>query len=135
MPKRRDEGSILPHGKHWFARLRYTDANGVAKEKKRVCVTHAKAKEMIKTLRSEVASEAADRKTYRELDTFFREQYVHSAKFVGGKEISGFRQDIATVKHYLDRALEFFADRRLDPITYADLRKCLTQNSHKGLIV
>lgn len=120
---RRDEGSILKApGGGWYARLRYTDKHGVAREKKRTCKTHAIAKSTINVLRREVADEASDRKTYRELDQFFRDQYVHDAKFVGGKKISGFRQSTATVERYLDRALDFFGHRELDAITYADLR-------------
>lgn len=119
------EGSIFktPDGKRWFARLRYTDRHGQAREKKRTCASHAKAKEKLKDLRREIENESSDRQTYRQLDRYFREHYVHAAKFVGGKKLSGFRQDISTVERYLDRALEFFGDRQLDAITYADLRQ------------
>lgn len=123
------EGSILkaPDGKRWFARLRYTDAAGRRREKKRTCPTHAAAKSTIQDLRSEIENDAAGRRTYRELDEFFRREYVHAAKFVGGKKLSGFRQDLATVERYLDRALAFFGDRPLDAITYADLRDYKSQ--------
>mgnify|MGYP000550026651 CR=1 FL=1 len=122
---RRDEGSIFKHadGKRWIARLRYTDTAGLRREKKRICISHARAKDEIASLRAEIANDAADRRTYRELDSFFRSQYVHAAKFVGGKKISGFRQDIKTLERYLDRALDYFGDRPLDAITYADLRE------------
>jgi len=117
---RRDEGSILkaPDGKRWFARLRYTDAAGKAREKKRTCISHAAARIAIGKLRREVEDELSDKKTYAELDAFYRKEYVHAAKFVNGKKISGFRQDTKTVERYLDRALEFFGDTRLDAITY-----------------
>lgn len=122
---RRDEGSILktPDGKRWFARLRYTDNEGKSREKKRTCTSHAAAKTAIGNLRREVESELSDQKTYAELDAFYRKEYVHEAKFVGGKKISGFRQDTKTVERYLDRALEFFADTKLDAITYDQCRR------------
>ncbi|MBK8464976.1 MAG: tyrosine-type recombinase/integrase [Chloracidobacterium sp.] len=123
--KRSFEGSIYKtkDGSRWFARLRYTDKSGTQREKKRTCISHAKAKAEIKNLKAEVADDARERKTYRELDAFFRKQYVHAAKFVGGKLVSGFRQDTATVERYLDRALEHFADTPIDAITYADVRE------------
>lgn len=125
MATRRDEGSLIRHadGKRWIARLRYTKADGSAGEKKRICDSHEKAKAKLKDLRSEIARELSDRKTFRDLDQFFRREYVHSARFVGGKKISGFRQSIDTVENYLDAALEFFGDRWLDEITFADLRE------------
>ncbi len=129
---RRDEGSILKelkNGKHtgrWHARLRYTDATGKPREKKRTCLTSAQARSMIATLRVEIAGDAIKAETnsrsYRELDQFYRDQYVHAAKFVGGKKISGFRQDTATVERYMDRSLAFFGDTPLAAITYADCR-------------
>lgn len=123
--KRRDEGSILKaaDGKRWYARLRYTDADGRHREKKRTCATYALAKAAIADLRSDVIAEAAGQTTYAELDAFYRREYVHAAKFVGGQKISGFRQDTRTVERYLDRALDFFNERELSAITYADLRE------------
>ena len=122
--KRSIEGSIYKdkEKKVWFARLRYTDKDGNRREKKRSCMTHALAKAEVPKLKLEIERENSDRKTFRELDQFFRDKYVHPAKFVGGKLVSGFRQDIDAVKHYLDKALDFFGDRYIDEITYADLQ-------------
>lgn len=117
------EGSIYrtPDGRRWFARLRYTDAAGRPREKKRTCPTHAAAKATLAKLKSEIDADLADRKTYRQVDRFYREKYVHPARFAGGQLLSGFRQSTDTVRHYLDPALEFFGDRYIDSITYADL--------------
>ena len=121
--KRRDEGSLIKHadGKRWIARLRYTDLEGNAREKKRTCLTHAKAKSMIDTLKSEIDLDSSDRKTFRELVSHYREHHIHAAKFVGGKKVSGFRQELPPLHHYLDVALAYFGDKWINEITYADL--------------
>lgn len=105
--KRRDEGHLRKHsdGKRWIARLRYTDADGSRREKKRICDTHERAKAEIDALRSEVIDEAAPRKTYRELDEFYRREYVHAARYVGGQKVSGFRQKLGIIGYYLDSAM------------------------------
>ena len=114
--KRSFEGSIYQakDKKTWFARLRYTDKDGVRREKKRICKTHAAAKEKIKALKAEIEVDNSDRKTFRQLDAFYRKKYMHSAKFVDGQKISGFRQALHGLNHYLDVALEHFGDRFID---------------------
>src|SRR5690606_15725144 len=47
----------------------------------------------------------------------------HKARFVGGRRISGFRQDLRTITNYLDRAVAFFGKRRVADIDYQDLRQ------------
>lgn len=123
MAKKRDEGSVLKLNGKWYARLRYTDAAGKRREKKRTCISHAKAKSAIAELRDEIERENGSRKTYAFADQWFRDEYVHAAKFVGGKKQSGFRQDTKSVERYLDRARDFFGKRYLDEITFADLRR------------
>lgn len=123
--KRSIEGSIYraKDKKGWFARLRYTDKDGISREKKRRCLTHELAKNKIDDLKDEIESEKSERKTYRQLDEFFRERYLHVAKFVGGKKISGFRQNLKIVESYLDIALAEFKDIYLDEINYARVEK------------
>jgi integrase len=109
-------------GKRWFARLRYTDNNGDRREKKRICITHAGAKATISQLKSEVERERSDRVTFPELDSYYRREYVHEARFVGDRKVSGFRQNLYSIGKYLDAALEYFGDRYIDEIGYADLK-------------
>lgn len=120
--KRSREGHIRKHGKRWIARLRYTDASGRRREKKRICPTEEMAKDAIREFSADCRMPTADCPTYTDLDAFYRSEYVHKAKFVGGRKVSGFRQDTKTVERYLDRALDYFGTRPLDAITYADLR-------------
>jgi integrase len=120
---RTSEGSVFKaKDKRWYARLQYTDKDGRRQQKIRVCKTHALALAKLTSLKREIENEFSDRKTYRQLDAFFRQTYVHEAKFVGGKKTTGFRQDLRIVNIYLDQALDYFADRYLDEITYTDLR-------------
>jgi integrase len=123
--KRSIEGSIYQSKdkKTWFARLRYTDNNGQRREKKRACATYALAKERLNNLKAEVESEKTDRKTFRQLDEFYRGKYVHKARFVGDRKLSGFRQNLDSVNYYLDAALNFFGDRFIDEIGFGDLQK------------
>jgi hypothetical protein len=119
------EGSIkkAPDNKRWVARVQYSDNEGRRRQKARYCVTFAAAKEKIKELRSDIENEKEGRVTYRQLDQFFRKEYLHAAKFVNGQKISGFRQPLGVVKNYLDGLLNHFGDRPIESITYADLQE------------
>src|SRR4051812_17620489 len=86
----------------WFARLRYTDAEGQSREKKRKYLSKKQAGNAIADLQSEAEAERIGRKTYRELDRFYRRNHLHKAKFVGDHKISGFRQDLGCLELYLD---------------------------------
>jgi len=121
---RRDEGSIFRHedGRRWVARQQYIDARGNRRSKWRSAATHEQAKSALADLRAHIQRELAGRKTYAELDRFYRETYVHPAKFVGGQKVSGFRQKIVALNHYLDAALRYFGDASLDEISFADLQ-------------
>ena len=120
--KRSAVGSVIKaEGGGWFARLRYTDAEGRPREKKRKFETKRQAGNAIADLKDEALAERLGRKTYRELDRFYRRNHLHKARFVGGHKISGFRQDLGCLELYLDRALEHFGDRELHSITYADV--------------
>lgn len=63
-----------------------------------------------------------NRKTFRQLDQHYRERHLHRAFMVGGQKVSGFRQPIKTLVHYMDSALEFFGDKPLEDISYSDLQ-------------
>ena len=122
---RRDEGSIFKHkdGKRYVVRLRYTKRDGSPGEKKRFVIGHDRAKAKLKELRNEIESDLSERKTFAELDAFYRKEYVHAAKFVGGKKVSGFRQSIESVEKYMDTAKDFFGDTFLDEISFDDVRR------------
>lgn len=115
------EGSIYQKNKTWFARIRYTDADGRRREKKRSCRSQALAKAQLAKLKAEIANAAAGRKLYREVDQFFRREYVHKARFVGGKIVSGYRTELNQITYYLDLLAARFGDFYVDEITYSDL--------------
>lgn len=120
--KRRDEGSIdrQPDGRY-LIRLQYTNAAGKRTSKKRYVIGHEHAKKKLGELREEIARELSDRKSYRDLDKFYRKEYVHTAKIVDGRKVSGFKQKTGIVEMYLDRLLDHFAEWPIDSITFADL--------------
>lgn len=110
-------------GKKWVARLRYTDKDGLRREKKRLCLTYKAASLKVAELKQEVDFDKKDRRTFNQLDVYYRKTYVHEAKFVSGQKVSGFRQSLDAVNHYLNAALAYFGNRPLDEITFADLQK------------
>jgi integrase len=122
--KKRDEGSIFRHpdGKRWITRLQYVTKEGKRTSKKKTSKTYELAKDALTGLRDEIARELSDRKTFRDLDKFFRDKYVHPAKFVGGQKVSGFRQKLVAVEHYMDAALDYFGDQPIDEISFSDLQ-------------
>lgn len=124
------EGSIYKasDGRRWVARVQYSDVEGRRRQKVRYCVTHAAAKSKVKQLQSEIEDLKSDRVSFRQLDAFFRREYLHEAKFVGGQKISGFRQSIVAIKGYLDTALKYFGDMPIDEVRFAHLQ------SYKKLI-
>ena len=79
---------------------------------------------MVRQLKEDASSKTVslDRKTFRQLDQHYREKHLHRAVMVGGQKVSGFRQPIKSVVHYMDAALEFFADKALEDISYSDLQ-------------
>jgi integrase len=119
---RRDEGSIdrQPDGRY-LVRLQYTNAAGKRTSKKRLAASHELAKTKLRELRDEIARDLSDRKTFRELDAFYRREYVHAAKIQDGRKVSGFKQKTGIVEMYLDRLLNYFGDRPIDSIAFADL--------------
>ncbi len=108
----------------WVARLRYTDAEGKRREKKRHCLTKRQASAMVRQLKEEASTTAVnlDRRTFRQLDQHYREKHLHKAVMVGGQKVSGFRQPVKAVAHYMDGALEFFRDKPLEDIRFSDLQ-------------
>lgn len=120
---RSPEGSIKRHadGKRWLVRVRFTKG-GTRVSRSQICPSHSLARATLASILAEIDVPKSNH-TYRELDAFYRKEYVHPAKFVGGKMVSGFRQDVRTVERYLDRALEVFKQRVLLEISYNDLRE------------
>src|SRR5688500_8754487 len=118
------EGSIYfsEEWNRWVARLRYTDAEGKRREKKRHCLTKRQASAVVLQLKDDASAVAidVDRKTFRQRDRHYRDKHLHRAVMVGGQKVSGFRQPIKAVVHYMDGALEFFGDKPLDDISYSD---------------
>lgn len=124
MAKRSLQGSVIrsADGRRWYARVRYTDAAGHRREKKRTFPTHAAAKLAIAELQSEIDLERpGSDKTFADLVAFFKLHYMKPARFVGAQHAGGYRQPLASIKVYIDAASAFFGTRPLAAISYADL--------------
>lgn len=109
-------------GKGWIARLRFTDASGRACERKRVCKTYREAVEMIALLKAE-SGDQRPALTMTDLISFYQSTYVHSARYVDGQKVSGFRQPLATINYYLANAERFFFDKLVADVQYSDVER------------
>lgn len=126
MPKRSLQGSVFrsKDGRRWYARIRYTDASGRRREKKRTLPTHAAAKLAIAELQSEIENERpGGDKTFADAVKYFETHYLKSARFVRGQYAGGYRQSLASVSVYLKAAASFFGSRPLCGIAYSDLQE------------
>lgn len=115
-------GSIAKLRGHWYARVTYYDADG----KRRFLTRGAESRTDAIDTRDELVrimtatrGQAAKRHTFRELVTFYRDQYATAPTYSGDTKVTGLRswQSVLT---RLETLLELFADRPLASITWDD---------------
>lgn len=135
MPKGTKDGSILkrkrmlPSGKivtEYWARARYTDLQGRARELRRRARNYSDACELKRTLLDEAAEKSQrlvdfDALTFEDLATHYEEHYAVPAQYVGDRKVAGLRS-LRNVEHQLAVLREHFGDTPLRHITYGELR-------------
>ncbi len=116
------EGSIkkTKDGKRWVVRVRST-VDGRRRSRTQICRTYALAKTALAQI-LETLPHSGSVVTFADLHAFYCREYIRPAHFVGGRKVSGYRQNLNAVRLYADRALAFFGRRELSSISYADLR-------------
>lgn len=139
MPRGLKGGSIFKHtvrneaGKvvksYYLARLRYTDAEGHTREKKRAARSYADALDAKREIEREVKDElsqpppAEPVHTFSELCADYERDYVKPARYVGDEKVSGLREPLHHLRRQLRLLKSFFGDTPLTAITYEDCRR------------
>jgi len=142
-----EEKQIVMKGKKrkvWDVRKRYAaqDADGnflldskgkkIYREKTRRCYSLSEAQTALMSMPAEIREKQEKEKleelkhrkklyTFRELVARFRKTEVKPAVIVGGRKISGYKQDLENVKRILDLFENYFGDRIISEFTYHDL--------------
>jgi integrase len=113
--------------KTWWARLVYTDeATGKRRDRQRRAESHAHAKELAEQLAKDFDQTAgrsidAERMTFAELADYCEKHYYKAAQYHDERKVAGVR-GLATAKGQIKVLREYFGEKRLRRITYADLR-------------
>ena len=119
-------GSTFQRDGAWWARVRYTDANGKKREKKRRAESKAEAKQLVDTIMNEIDHENAHPSgvvhTFSGLADFYAKRYAHAPVYRNGERISGLRSH-ASLAGYLKRLREMLGPIPLRAITYARLQQ------------
>lgn len=129
-------GSIFPskikrNGKTitvYDARKRYHDAEGKPRQKFKRCLTHADAMLALANFQNEItaqlsASIAPVDHTLGELIDYFQAEYVKPAVIAHGRQISGYRQSLDTIRTILAQQRAYFGEStRLREFTYEQIR-------------
>lgn len=110
----------------FVARVRYTDASGKSREKKKQADTFETAKAYRRNLRAEVEAERTARpsdgiRLLTDAIDYYEERYVKEAEYSGDQKVSGLREPLQHIRRDLEKFRKEFAGRRLDSITYDDL--------------
>ena len=123
-------GSVFSRGegknRTWWARFIYVDETGKRRDLQRKATSKAHAREIADDLASQYRqggeqAVTSERMTFAELADFCEKHYYKAAEYRGERKIEGVR-GLATVKGQIKILREYFGERRLRSITYADLR-------------
>jgi integrase len=109
----------------WFARITFRTDDGKRKNIVRRAVDKREAKLILKKLVRELEGTGnhfteVNKITFRDLSDFYEAKYAIPAKYVNERKVEGLR-DTKHIKAFLRYYREFFGEKRLKDITYADL--------------
>ncbi len=121
------EGSTRTINGILYARVRWTDAEGKAKERLKRAKNKTHAKQLIKEMQREIddygtKSLEYDSITFDDLADFYVQYHLKPAEYVGGKKVSGLRS-LHTANYALPVFREYFGTKRLRSITYGHLAR------------
>lgn len=114
----------------YYARVRYTDGQGVRKEKKRRAQSFDDAVIQRRRLREEISNErftSSDEKQkpkyFREVLDYYVANYVKPAEYAGNHKVAGLREPIAYIERHIELFRKEFGDKLADRITHDDLKE------------
>lgn len=126
MPRNK-EGSIRVTKDKIYVRVYYTDETGKPRELTRKAESLAHAKQLKKQLLRQLEDHGtkhikAERMTFQELATYYIDNYLQPAEYIGDKKFAGLRS-YDTARHSFKSVVEYFGKRVLRSITYEDIKK------------
>jgi hypothetical protein len=109
----------------WYARTTVTDGEGKRRNVKRRGKDKAHAKELLKTLISQIEDEgpkAADaaRATFNDLADYYEGRYLKPAEYRDGMKIAGLR-DVQRPLRCVRNFRQYFGRKKLREISYGDI--------------
>jgi integrase len=110
----------------WYARITFTNEQGIRRDIKRSAENEREAKKALKAILRELEDNGersldAASMTFAQLAEHYTTNYLHPAVYVGERKVSGVRgvtEALAEVKPLIDH----FGRRKLRSITYGDIR-------------
>jgi integrase len=110
----------------WYARVTFTNEQGIRRDIKRSAEDEKAAKKALKAILRELEDNGersldAANMTFAELADYYTTNYLHPAVYVGERKVSGVRwrgEALAEVKPLISH----FGKRKLRSITYGDIR-------------
>ncbi|MBD0369772.1 MAG: tyrosine-type recombinase/integrase [Pyrinomonadaceae bacterium] len=125
MPRER-KGSIVTKDGKLYARVRFKDENGKARDIWKKADSRTDARKIIRQILREIEAltpkqlDAANM-TFAELASHYLEYYLQPAVYVGDKKVSGVRS-LVTARTVVKPLVAHFGSHRLKSITYGQIR-------------
>lgn len=119
-------GQIIERKGKIYARVRFKDDSGKARDFWRTAESKADAKIKLKDLLKEVEGKTAKEldaanMTLAQLADYYKENYLQEAVYVGEKKVSGVRGREEAL-FALKPVVDYFGEKKLKAITYGDIR-------------
>jgi len=126
MPRIRKGKEVERNGK-WYARVRYTAANGKRKDIWLLAKNKSHASELVQQKLQELktvgeSSIDGDKIKFDELAKIYKGKKLVPAQYVGERKIAGLRNH-KTPLGFLSALTDYFGSRRIKSITYSDIEE------------
>lgn len=126
MAKERTGYTYQDSNKRWYARITFTNEQGVRRDIKRSAESEKAAKKALKALLRELEDNGERslenaNMTFAELADHFILNYLHEAVYVGDRKVSGVRGRVEALCE-VKPLQEYFGKRKIRSITYGDVR-------------
>lgn len=110
------------------ASKRYTKPDGSPGKKFKRCLSYSEAQAQLFNFQTDIEREHAGESgpvihTFFELCDYFETEFIQPPVFVGDRQVSGYRQDLNTLRTYVTGYRDHFGNVDVKNINYEDLRK------------
>jgi integrase len=126
MAKERTGYTYQDSSGRWYARVTFTNEQGIRRDIKRSAENEKAAKKTLKALLRELEDKGERslenaNMIFAELASHYIENYLHEAVYVGERKVSGVR-GVVEAKSEVKPLQAYFGKRKIRSITYGDLR-------------